>query len=237
MKLLTIICGLSLSLTSTIHINAQKNEKPDAASIINKSINAMGGKELLLSIRTLYCEMSTKMEGRSVVWVTKEMLPNKGAFQIVYNNRIVFHNFYDGITGYEMVDGQKQKADPDEFKNKAYKKNIFNELDYLDSSIYTIDLVGEAKVNKEPCYKIKATCINGEEKLLYFSKNNFHQLRKETIANGEKDRLSVSEYSDFKQFGKLTYYTTLKFGDAGDLETGKIEKLLINEQVSEADFK
>jgi hypothetical protein len=73
------------------------------------------------------------MEARQVHWITKEMPPNKGAFQIVYNGRIVFQNWYDGNTGYEIVNGEKRKADPEEFKDKKYKKNIFNELDFIDT--------------------------------------------------------------------------------------------------------
>src|SRR5690349_17585060 len=129
-KKLVFLFGLSCVLST--FLNAQTHSDANARQIIFNAITAVGGKEYLESVKTLYTDMITEMDGRKVHWITKEMLPNKGAFQIVYNDRIVFQNWYDGRTGFEMVNGEKRKADPNEFKDKPYKKNIFNELDYLD---------------------------------------------------------------------------------------------------------
>jgi hypothetical protein len=180
--------------------------------------------------------MSTEMEGRQVHWITKEMLPNKGSFQIVYNNRIVFQNWYDGENGYESVNGEKTKADESEFKDKKFKRNIFNELDYLDTSLWNLELAGEGKVNNEDCYKIKATLVNGLVKILYISKTTFYTLREDKISNAEKDSFTTTFFSDFQKFGQLTFYTTLRFGEGENSQTAKIIKLLPNEQITNSDF-
>lgn len=118
--------GLLLALTSSAF--AQKSEIKDANDVLEKSILASGGKEVLASVNTLYTEMSTEMEGRKVKCITKEMAPNKGAFQIVYKDRIVFENWFDGRTGYELVNGERKKADLEEFKSiKTFK----NDKSYL----------------------------------------------------------------------------------------------------------
>ena len=54
----------------------------------------------------------------------------------------------------KIVNGEKRKADPEEFKAKKYKKNIFNELDFIDSSLWTLELIGEEKVNDENLFSI-----------------------------------------------------------------------------------
>jgi len=212
-------------------------EVKTADDVLENAITALGGKDYLLSIKTLYTDISTEMEGRQVHWITKEMLPNKGAFQIVYNDRIVFQNWYNGKTAYEIVNGEKRKADPEEFKAKKYKKNIFNELDFIDASLWTLELVGEEKVNDENCYKIKATLINGEVRNLFFSKSSFYMLREDKISNSEKDSFSSTYFSDYQKFGGLTFYTLMKFGDGDKPQVGKIVNLLVNEKVSEKDFK
>lgn len=89
--LLTLTLLLTLSLTKT-----QAQTELTAQQIIEKNIEAMGGKPYLLSVKTLYSDMATEMEGRKVNWITKEMLPNKGSFLIIYQGRTVFQNFYDG---------------------------------------------------------------------------------------------------------------------------------------------
>ncbi|MBK9382101.1 MAG: hypothetical protein IPN39_12335 [Chitinophagaceae bacterium] len=146
-------------------------------------------------------------------------------------------NWYDGKTGYEIVNGEKRKSDPEEFKAKKYKKNIFNELDFIDASLWTLELVGEEKVNDENCYKIKATLINGEVRNLFFSKSSFYMLREDKISNSEKDSFSSTYFSDYQKFGGLTFYTFMKFGDGDKPQVGKIVNLLVNEKISEKDFK
>jgi len=212
-------------------------EVKNANDVIENAITAMGGKEYLLSIKTLYSDISAEMEGRQVHWITKEMLPNKGAFQISYQDRIVFENWYDGTTGYEIVNGEKRKADPEEFKDKKYKKNIFNEFDFLDTSLWKLELVGEEKVNDENCYKIKASLINGEVRNLYYSTSSFFMLRQDKVSNAEKDSFSSTFFSEYKKFGGLTYYTVMKFGDGEKAQIGKIVNLLVNENISERDFE
>jgi len=194
----------ALSCVLSTFLNAQTQMEVNARQIISNAITEMGGKEYLASVKTLYTDMITEMDGRKVHWITKELLPNKGAFQIIYNDRIVFQNWYDGKTGFEMVNGEKRKADPNEFKDKAYKKNIFNELDYLDSTLWKIELLGEEKVEKEACYKLSVTLVNGRVSMLYFSKENFHLLREDKVAEKEKDSFSTTLFFDFKKFGDLT---------------------------------
>jgi hypothetical protein len=208
----------------------------NANDVIENAITALGGKEYLLSIKTLYTDISTEMEGRQVDWITKEMLPNKGAFQIVYQGRTVFQDWYDGTTGYEMVNGEKTKADPEEFKDKKYKKNIFNDLDYLDTSLWKLELIGEEKVTDEDCYKIKASLVNGEVRNLYFSKSSFYKLREDKVSNAEKGSFTSTFFSDYKKYGGLTYYTVMKFGDGEKPQVGKIVNLIVNEKISEKDF-
>jgi hypothetical protein len=231
--------ALSFFLIVIFNSVSGQNQKEisNAKEVLENAITALGGKDYLLSIKTLYTDISTEMDGRQVNWITKEMLPNKGSFQIVYNDRIVFQNWYDGQTGYERVNGEKRKADPEEFKAKKYKKNIFNELDFIDPSLWTLELIGEERVNDESCYKIKASLINGEVRNLFFSKRSFFMLREDKISNSEKDSFSSTFFSDYRKFGGLTFYTVMKFGSGEKTQAGKIVNLLVNEKITEKDFK
>ena len=103
--------------------------------------------------------------------------------------------------------------------------------------MWTLELVGEEKVNDENCYKIKATLINGEVRNLFFSKSSFYMLREDKISNSEKDSFSSTYFSDYQKFGGLTFYTFMKFGDGDKPQVGKIVNLLVNEKISEKDFK
>ena len=238
MKATKLIVLLAFQSFLACTVSAQTNSnKLSARDVINNAIDALGGKEVLLSVKTMCTDISTEMEGRQVDWITKEMLPNKGSFEIVYNNRVVFKDWYDGTTGYELSDGKKVKADPGEFKDKKFKKNIFDELDYLDSTLWKLELVDDEKVNNEDCYKIRATLVNGLVKLLYYSKTTYYLLRGDKVLNKEKDSFSTSYLSDYKKFRDLLYYTTMKLEEGDHYQTAKIVNLLINQNISENDFK
>lgn len=220
---------------SSISINAQKQDEK-AVAVINKELQAMGGKEFIKSINTLYTNSVTQMEGREVNWVVKEMQPNIGSFEIVYENRVVFKSWYDGKTGYNLNSGEKTLADQENFKDKKFKKNIFNELDYLDSSLYKLEYLGTVDFESMKCHKIKATCVNNKIEFLYFDDKTSFMVKSETV-NGEKESFSTVVYGDFQKFNKLTYFTTMRFGVDKDSQVAKIIELAYNEKVSKSDFK
>lgn len=109
MKFTTMLCALLLSVNALLaqNSNAETNK---SIQIIEKSIQAQGGRKLLENIKTLYSKSETVMEGRNVYWITKEMAPNKGSFEIEYQGRVVYKSFYDGKIGYDVINGQKTIA-------------------------------------------------------------------------------------------------------------------------------
>ncbi len=219
-------------------LNAQQTTTTmNAAAIIEKAIEAHGGRDYLLTIKTLYTDCTTTTEGRPVHWIIKEMLPNKGSFAIVYNGFNVYQNWFDGKQGYEIINGRKKKAGKEDFSNKPFKRNIFNELDYADTSLWKLELVGSEPVNNEICYKVSARLVNGMEELLYYSSQSFLMLKKEVIKGQEKDRHSVFYFSGYKQFGRLVYFTKMEMPGGGGVQTVVTEKLLMNAEVTEDDFR
>ncbi len=226
-----------LFLFISLYTAARAQQTPSARQVIHQFIAAMGGMEYLTTVKTLYTDIETEMEGRPVHWVTKEMLPNKGSFEIVYNNRVVYRNWYDGSKGYELVGGEKKAADPEEFRDKAFKKNIFNAIDYLDTTLWKLESAGEERAGGEDCYKIKATLSNGRVSYLYFSKASYYLLREDKVSDKEKGAFSTVLFSDYKKFGRLIHYTRMQFGQDGDFQTGRIVQLKANENISDKDFQ
>lgn len=107
MKLLKLGLAVFCFATANTFTYAQETNEAKAKSIIEKGIDAMGGKELFSSIKTLYTKSATITDGRNVYFITKEMAPNLGSFEIEYEGRIVYRSWFDGSTGFEMVNGQK----------------------------------------------------------------------------------------------------------------------------------
>lgn len=234
MKFTTTIAALFLS---TAALTAQATQKSKSVEIIEKSIQAQGGKQVLENVKTLYTKSETVMDGRNVFWITREMAPNKGSFEIEYQGRIVYKSFYDGKTGYDVVNGQKKVADQEQFKDKNYRRHIINSLDYIDPTLYTLEYIGEEKANNKNCDKIKATLINGKVTYLYYDKTSNFLVKSEVVKNPEKDSFSVVLNDDYKKFGDLFYETKDTFISEDGDQVVKLVDLYYNKKISEKDFK
>lgn len=224
-------------LLSTASMFAQNTEATKSIQIIEKAIQAEGGKELLESIQTMYTKYETVMDGRKVFWIIKEMAPNKGSFEIQYQGRVVYKSFYDGKTGYELINGQKTIADQEQFKDKNYRKHIMNSLNYIDPTLYTLEYIGEEKVGNKTCEKIKATLSNGKVTYLYYDKVSSLLIKEETLLNGEKDSFSTVLFEDYKKVGDLMFQGKNVFVSEDGNQVAEIVEAYYNKKISEKDFE
>lgn len=215
----------------------EKSDSLDAYAIINKAIEARGGKDFLQSIKTLYTVTKTSINGIEVHWIVKEMFPNKGSFQIAQNNRMIYQSWYDGSNGFEIVNGIKKKQFPEENKDKPYKKNIISELDYINPSLWKIELLGQEKILNDWCYKIKATLVNSSVKYLYYNRTSFLLVQEEKMLDIQKNLVSNFIFLTYKKAGRFNYPNQMKFGENGKLQDALVVDILVNEGVEEKDFK
>jgi hypothetical protein len=205
--------------------------------IIEKNIMAQGGRQALAKIRTVYTEFQTTMDDHDVHYVIKEMLPNKGSFEIVYQGRTVYKGFFDGEHGFEIDHGKKVAAPAEDNKDKMYKKNIFNELDYLDTALYAMTRLPDAMVGQEPAYVIGTTLKNGREKHIYYSRNTFLELKSETIKLGENGSSNTTFVTKQEQHEGVMYPAVQRMFVGTDHEqTLTLLNIYFNEKVSDADF-
>ncbi|WP_158825903.1 hypothetical protein [Mucilaginibacter lacusdianchii] len=238
MKLLKFyVASVLLVLSVNSSYSQSTTDFTTPQEVIQKAIEVMGGKEYLESISTLYTDSKTILQGHDVNYVIKEMAPNKGSFEIVYNQHIMFGSYFNGKTGYQVSGSKKSKESADVYKDKKYKKHIFNELDYLNPELWKLQLIGQEAVNGDACYKIKAVLASGTTEILYYSKKMGLLLKDEKLVSQEERRYNAAMFSEFKQFGKLFYHSVETFINDGVPQQMKIEKLLVNENVSESDFE
>ena len=234
MKIFTTIITVCSVFSTYNFAFSQNTNEAKAKEIIEKAINATGGKKLLSSIKTLYSKSSTVMDGRNVNYITKEMAPNLGSFEIEYENRIVFRSWFDGKTGYETVNGQKKIADQDEFKDKLDRKYIMNELAYLDSSLYKVEFAETDHENK--LYKIKAIAKDGSVTNLYYDTETY-LLKKEVDENPTKGSFSTTLCTEYKKFGDLTYCSKNTFQSENGDQVVTLLDLYYNREIKKSDFK
>jgi hypothetical protein len=226
---LVLFTVLVLSVSS---IYAQQ----DARWVITRSIEALGGEKALRSVQTLQVEMATEMNGRPVTWVTREMIPNKGSFQIIYEGRTVYQDWFNGREGFEMEEGKVKQKATEELEDKLARRNIFNEFDYLNPILYKLEKLADERMSGVDCYVVKASSAQGLVRLMHFDKSSFYCVREVLAYRRDISEASATYFSDFKKFGPIVMYGTMVMGDGADAQKAIISKVLINEGITEKDF-
>lgn len=230
-KLIFLLVILVLSFDSTL---AQKeNTGITADEVINKAIKALGGKDYLLSVNSLYTNMTFNANNQKFNIITKEKTPNKTSTTIYLNDSIVYKYVFNGNNGYQIVDGEKISLSP----NKVLKKNIFAELDYLNKSMWEIELLNDDKINGEEAFKISATQSNGIQRILFYSKSTYFLLKSIEFKNKNDAEYLMNDYQAYKKYGKLTFYSILKYYTGPMTQEQKMTELLVNKWVEDADFE
>lgn len=235
MKKLLNLFVLSLMFTGTI---AQNNvDTLTAAQIVGKVIEFTGGEEYLKSVKTLYSEMEVLQNSQTMTWVTKEMLPNKGVFQVIVKNKLVFETRFNGKKGYEWRNGTRTAVPKKDLEDKFARNNIFNEFDYLDKNLYTLEKLTDEVVKLRDCYKLRATSKIGMVRILYISKDTFETVREDHYSLEAPTKGTTSYFSHFKNFGKLRFYSKMESGEGEDAMIFTMTKLVVNDLIQESDFE
>jgi hypothetical protein len=177
------------------------------------------------------------MDGHNVNWITKEMTPNKGSFIIEFQGRIVYKSFYDGEKGYKIVDGEKQLADQNQYNDKPFRTNIFNEIDYLNPSLYKLEFIKEEVFDSKKCNKLRATLKNNKITYLYFDMTSKLLVKSETVKNGNSGSFSIILFENYKKYGELIYFSKMILPMEKGEQIVEIDDLYYNQGITQKDFE
>lgn len=199
--------------------------------IIAKHIEAIGGKEKLGQVKSIYSEISMEVMGNQSP-VTEYMLEGKGfKSEADFNGSKIISCFTDkgGWAINPMAGASEAQAMPDEIY-KAGKSQIYIGgalLDYVAKG-NTAELVGKEGNN----YKIKV--INGASESNYFIDSASFYIVK-TITKGEMMGQPVEVVTTFSDHKKtdagivLPYARTIDLG--GFALSAKVNKIEVNKEI------
>jgi len=185
-------------------ISVQFIKAQTADEVIDKYINALGGKEKLLLLKSVKMTGSLSVQGIDVgitVTVVQGVgsrndisVPGMGeGFQVV--NTTKGWNFmpFQGQTAPEEVSEDQVKASQGQLDLQGTLVN------YKEKGSQ-VELLGKEKMEGADCYKLKLTNKGGKVTTLFIDANTWYRVKsvsKTTTPNGEEDVEIV--YSDFKK--------------------------------------
>ena len=224
---------LTLAIATGFHATAQT-----ADEIINKNIDASGGKEKLSQVKTIYMEGEMEIMGNKAPSLTY-IVDGKGYKTDVDFNGAKIITCYTDSAGWTLnpMAGQTTPTPVPE--------------DVLKSGRLQLDAAGPlfnyaAKGNKveflgkeEGGYKLKLTTSLNTEILFFIDTASYQVVKRVTNipANGQQIEMTV-ENSDFRKtdFGTVMPYT-MKLNFPGLTITNTSNKIVINKEIDKAVFE
>lgn len=200
-----------------------------AANVVDKYVDAIGGKDKVMAIKSLMMISNATIQGTPLVMTTKSAAPNKTLMTISVMGNIAQKMVFNGTTGYQEARGQRMYMQPEEiaeaknlvapFADMAYKSGKLDRIEPIDGENYYVIISGK----KEIFYNVK-TGLKAKE------------INTQKMPDGKEVKIPTT-FSDYKAVNGIMFphAVVMKSGPM-DLNF-EVKEIKINEGVSDADFE
>jgi hypothetical protein len=205
--------------------------------IVNKHIEAIGGKDAWMKVNSMVMNATMKAQGAEIT-LKFTVLNGKGSRQDFS---------FGGMTGYQIVtptagwnfspfQGQKQ-AEPitaDELKEGQEELDIQGTLINYKEKGHTIEYLGKDDIDGVDAFKLKETLKSGKVETIYIDPKDYFIMRvvSKRKANGQEMEVTqnMSNYQKLPQ----GIFVPMSMSGQGEITINKIE---VNVPVDESVFK
>ncbi|MEE9407031.1 MAG: pitrilysin family protein [Polaribacter sp.] len=200
-----------------------------AKSVVNKYIEAIGGKDKVMAVKTTMMVANATIQGTPLVMTLKASAPNKTSQEISVMGNTMQKTIFDGIKGYTEARGQKTEMSTEKITEAKNENAIFSDLEYSSGKLVRIEPIdGKNAIvleynNSEFFYDIKSGL-------------KIKEVSNEKGPNGKEIKVPTF-FSDYKEVNGIKFPHTIS-KKMGPMELSfVIKEIKINKGVSDADFK
>jgi hypothetical protein len=198
-----------LVMTAALNVNAQSVD-----DIVNKHINAIGGKEVLTKIKSIVIDGEVAAMGQTFPTSTTIVI-NKGFKNVtnVSGMEIIQCFTTDGGWTVNPMMGATSATpvSEDEKKIGASRYDVGGPLYNYKEKGSTVELAGSDSVNGVKAIKLKVKDVNAIETMLYLDPTTYYVLKAESkgTLNGQ-ELTAVTTFADYKKtdIGYVMPFTT-----------------------------
>lgn len=152
--------------------------------VIDKYLEAIGGKEKAASIKTAKIQQNAEMQGQEIVITTAYDLPAEKFEQQVESmgqvmQKVTMENGKATVSG----GGQSQTMTDEQYEEAKMGMFIFPELHYEEMG-YSLSLEGIQEIDGHQAYKVKITNPTGSEVVNYYQVDSGYKIRSESPSEG-----------------------------------------------------
>jgi len=231
----------TLTLTAAFLFAVAGASAQTADEIIAKYVKAIGGKEQLSKINSLYVESTVEVMGMEIVSKTTTLngIGFKTDMEVMGSNMITCITDKGGWSINPMM-GSGSADDLPEAQYNASKDQIFIGAPfttYKDKG-YKTELLGRESVGSVNAFKVKLTAPDSTSGVYFFDPETGYLIQAVTQADMQGQMVeNVTTYSDYRATDGYTlpYKTSMNMGGQMDM-TSTVTKVEVNKPVDQAIF-
>lgn len=221
---------------------ANKTEKPDysaavpegmdANTILEKYIEAIGGKTKLDGVESYSMVAEAEMQGMKLELEMKKTTKDQFMQDVKVMGNSMSKQVLDGDSGYAVVQGQRKDLTPEEIEKVKEESSAFPELNYLAAGNVTLE--GVEQVGDSKAYKLK---ISDSKSAFYDMETGLKVQEVTTQEVQGQQMMSTLGYGDYQEVSGIKFpFKIIQTVGPQSFEF-MVKEIKVNEGVDASDFK
>ncbi|MFC2151311.1 M16 family metallopeptidase [Bacteroidota bacterium] len=215
-----------------------KKELPEgltAVIIIEKYIEAIGGKDRLEEIQDITMVATTNMNGMEIKQKTYKKAPNKYAMVMSMNGNVMMQQAFNGERGIMKGFQGEQEIVGEDLENLKIDAALNAEIKYKELGV-EVSLEAIEMVSESDAYKLKIVNPTGQTTFDYFDLNSGLKVQsKQTIVAPQGEFTQMQNYSDYQEVEGVKFPFLVKISGVQNMEL-KVDSISINTDLSDELF-
>ena len=221
---------------------ANQTEKPNyevalpegitAESILEKYIEAIGGKAKLEGVESYAMVAEAEMQGMKLELEMKKTSKDQFMQDVKVMGNSMQKQVLDGDKGYQVAQGQRTDLSPEEIERVKEESAAFPELNYLAAGNITVE--GIEPIGDKKAYRLKIT----EKKTTFYDVETGLKLQEINMEEVQGQQMSNTlEYSDYQEVSGIKFpYKLIQTVGPQSIEF-EVKEIKVNEGVTASDFE
>ena len=221
---------------------ANKTEKPnyeaeipegiDANAVLEKYIEAIGGKAKLDGVESYSMVAEAEMQGMKLELEMKKTTKDQFMQDVKVMGNSMSKQVLDGDSGYAVVQGQRKDLTPEEIEKIKEESSAFPELNYLVAG--NVSLEGIEPVGDSKAYKLKIS----EGKTAYYDVETGLKVQEVNTQEVQGQQMtSTLGYGDYQEVSGIKFPFKIMQSIGPQNFEFMVKEIKVNEGVEASDFK
>ena len=173
-------------------------------SVLNKYVNAIGGKENILKVQDKTTQLSGTVQGMNLTLTISQKAPNK-LYQVFDAGVFKVSTIFNGEKGVMDQMGKTQELTGDALEALKLQATMHAYLDYAKYNVKP-ELSGMEKVDGKDTYRVKVNLPDGKVWTQYYDVDSGYLVKQITEVSTQQGSFNQTiDFSDYKEVDGVKY--------------------------------